>query len=375
MRSKVFSDLNIRLRKTFQFGIIGVLVWLLKFRIVKRIVPDIVLQKNKSYKESIRKYRQHQKKTKRKGMNDLKGMKQKQILRYQIEKNQAVIEDKSADTKLQFDSLDLDNLNLKKRGMFSQHLEEVILFDVFSQLKVPSLNCIEIGAGHNGGNILACMIYFGGKCMFVDGDDQLLSHLQRTVDAQSSDFDAKYSSEFITLENIESVVGEATGDYDYIGVDIDGNDYHLAKALLTREPKVAVIEYNPFFGLSKNLTVKYQASFNRKEQTFTKRNAFGVPKYAKIYPKGIYGASLVAIKTLLISMGYTPLGCIAGSNNFIGVRNDLCSQYNPPTELLVDFSYPNKRGQKQLLDAFDNMTQKQFLQKYGEFLHELGDEE
>ena len=51
--------------------------------------------------------------------------------------------------------------------------------------------------------------------------------------------------EFITAENINEVLGKYSVplNLDLLSIDVDGNDYHILKALVY-EPRVLIIEYN-----------------------------------------------------------------------------------------------------------------------------------
>ncbi len=362
--------------KTFQFGFYGVIVFLLKINVVKSITPSSILAKNKVYKETIRKREQQRKHAKRTQLNQLKGTKRKQKLRREIEDGVADYYSKSEEIKQFFNNLNMEEikpseLKSKKRGFFSQHFEELILFDLFNQLGTTKINAVEIGAGHNGGNILSCMLYFSGSCLFLDGDKPLIDHLKKTIDAQEAEIDAIFETEFITKENAISLCSAIEGELDYLGVDIDGNDYHILRELLPLKPKVVVVEYNPFFGEERKLTVKYDPHFDRKSKEFKKFNAFGIAKFEKTQPKGIYGASLSAIKSLLVTHEYKYLGCINGSNNALAIRSDLAPQYQPKENFLVNFSFPQKRGQKELLEKFNAMDDEEFVSRFVDYIEQV----
>lgn len=51
---------------------------------------------------------------------------------------------------------------------------------------------------------------------------------------------------------------------DLFSLDVDGNDYYLAKAVMKAgvRPKIFVVEYNSTFGPTKSIIIKYEEKFD-----------------------------------------------------------------------------------------------------------------
>jgi hypothetical protein len=69
---------------------------------------------------------------------------------------------------------------------------------------------------------------------------------------------------FVTKDNVHDIKSLAFhNDPDVLSLDIDGNDYYIAKALLDGgfRPKIFLVEYNAVFGSQRSLTVPYKNDF------------------------------------------------------------------------------------------------------------------
>lgn len=127
-----------------------------------------------------------------------------------------------------------------------------------------------------------------------------------------------YERAWITLDNVvqltqaaqtrlnrREAVSEAAGEVHVVSLDLDGNDIHLAEALLAAgiRPRVWIAEYNARFPVGSHWIMKYDESHTWNEDDY-------------------YGASLSSFAALFDSHGYFPVACsISGANVFF-VRND-----------------------------------------------------
>jgi hypothetical protein len=69
---------------------------------------------------------------------------------------------------------------------------------------------------------------------------------------------------FVTKESVHDMKAMAIHhDPDVFSLDIDGNDYHIAQAILDGgfRPKIFVVEYNSVYGPERSMTIEYQPSF------------------------------------------------------------------------------------------------------------------
>ena len=97
-------------------------------------------------------------------------------------------------------------------------------------------------------------------------------------------------------------------DFDFLSIDIDGNDYHILEAIEPLNARVLVVEYNPKF----HPPVKWVMEYNSNHS----------------YDGSDYlGASLKSFEILLLKKGYKLVGCnLLGVNAFF-VREDLVKDH------------------------------------------------
>lgn len=98
-------------------------------------------------------------------------------------------------------------------------------------------------------------------------------------------------------------------EFDLLSIDIDGNDFHVWRAMTHFEPKVVVIEFNP--------TVPNSV-------IWVQENEVGLRQ----------GCSPAALVELGHHKGYQPVATTA--TNLIFVRNDLAAAVVGPTPLMLD---------------------------------------
>ncbi len=174
---------------------------------------------------------------------------------------------------------------------FSQNGEDGVLDILRRQLLKSNRYFVEIGAADGIENNTAWLLVaeqYGG--LMIEGNPALSARARRTV--QSYSIGAECHAMFVTAESAASLLSVAMHhDPDVFSLDIDGNDYYVAKALLDAglRPKIVVAEYNAVYGPERSLTVKYAARFN-----------FRTAHPTELY----YGVSVSGWRRLLEPRGY-----------------------------------------------------------------------
>lgn len=174
---------------------------------------------------------------------------------------------------------------------FSQNGEDGILDVLRSQLLSSNRYFIEIGAAdgieNNSGWLLIAEKYNG---LLIEGSAQLVERAKRTVISYS--IGAECYNMFVTKESVLRIKDMAIHyDPDVFSLDIDGNDYHIAKAILDAgfKPKIFVVEYNSVYGAERSMTIEYQSDF----------------VFTSAHPSHLYyGVSISAWRKLFEQYGY-----------------------------------------------------------------------
>jgi hypothetical protein len=146
---------------------------------------------------------------------------------------------------------------------FSQNGEDGILDVLRRQLRQANRYFVEIGAADGIQNNSAWLVvaerYSG---LMVEGDPLLAERARRMMLQYS--IGAECLSMFVRRDNASQLLSQAMhSDPDVFSLDIDGNDYYIADALMRAglRPKICVVEYNSVFGPDRSCTVDYRDSF------------------------------------------------------------------------------------------------------------------
>ena len=174
---------------------------------------------------------------------------------------------------------------------FSQNGEDGIIEVLRRELRSSNRYFIEIGMGdglENNTAWLAVAEKYNG--MMIDGNERNVLRGRRALSFLSIGVECRHL--FVTRESAAELVSRAFHrDPDVFSLDIDGNDWYVATALLDAglRPKIFVVEYNSAFGPERPLTIEYRADFERE----------------RAHPSHLYyGVSIAGWRHLLEGRGY-----------------------------------------------------------------------
>lgn len=188
-------------------------------------------------------------------------------------------------------------------SIYSQNGEDGILLYLLSALGRQEGRFIEIGIGD--GTECCCAnlaLNWGWSGIMVEGDTAAASAARHFYAGRA---DTVVKSEFVTVENVNSIVPE--DDIDVLSLDIDGNDYWVWQAMRA-SASVAVIEYNASFGSVEAVTIPYDPTFMFKQAS-----------EHHMY----HGASLAALTKLANAKGMSLVGCDSQGVNAFFVQRSL----------------------------------------------------
>jgi hypothetical protein len=175
---------------------------------------------------------------------------------------------------------------------FSQNGEDGIIDYLLQNTLDRNRYFIEIGASDGlecNSAWLAIARRFGG--LMIEGNKKscqraalLYSQLNLGVDCIGA---------FLTKENVARILESALyRDPDVFSLDIDGNDYYIAEAIMNAgfRPKVFVVEYNSALGPTNAVTIQYRDEFD----------------FVKAHPTQLYyGVSVSGWRKFFARYGYS----------------------------------------------------------------------
>ena len=191
---------------------------------------------------------------------------------------------------------------------FSQWGEDGIVDWLVERLPCFPRTFVEFGVeDYRESNTRLLMFLRNWRGLVMDGSAEHISDIQKQDIYWRYDLTAKCA--FIDRDNINQLISEAgfVGDIGLLSVDIDGNDYWVWQAIDVVSPVIVVCEYNAVFGDKYQLSVPYQADFQR-----TRAHC------SNLY----FGASLPALEKLAKEKGYTFVGTTSTGCNAFFVRDD-----------------------------------------------------
>ncbi|WP_448207117.1 hypothetical protein [Azospirillum sp. sgz302134] len=166
---------------------------------------------------------------------------------------------------------------------------------------------VEFGAEVGSENNTRLLLETGWSGLWIEGYPDYVGSIKWNFRHRIARGDLKFHDEYVTKDNINPIISGAGlgGEIDFLSIDIDGNDYHVFKAIDVINPRVVCLEHNHCYDPG----VEYVMPYN--------------PDYRWGAGQSDFGASLTSMARLASEKGYTLVGCTLYSANGFYVRNDL----------------------------------------------------
>ena len=190
------------------------------------------------------------------------------------------------------------------RHHFSQTDEDGLTLEIIKRIgKSENPTFLEFGVGDGLENNTLVLLSIDWKGTWYGGEKLAFNYTNSEK--------LKFNRVWIEKENIvqlyrESLLHHKVDEHDVISIDLDGNDFHIAKQLLEEgaHPKLFICEYNGIFPPSSKWIMKYNSGNNWKGDHH-------------------FGASLSSFVDLFESKGYFLCACNpqTGANAFFVESN------------------------------------------------------
>ena len=135
------------------------------------------------------------------------------------------------------------------KNVYSQSGEDGIIAKILETLATNDKWCVEFGAwdGRHLSNSCNLIENSGYSAVLIEGDPIRANDLrQRHAENPKISVSNKFVG-FGRSDGLDAMLAQSLipRDFDFLSIDIDGNDYHVWKAVENYTPKVVCIEYNP----------------------------------------------------------------------------------------------------------------------------------
>jgi hypothetical protein len=278
-----------------------------------------------------------------------------------------IIQTSNAQTKFMLGSIYLNkakknydlvkNLQEVEYKIFSQTGEDGIIDFLLTKSNILNCKFVEIGVGdYSEANTRYIYEKSFSEGLIVDIESNLKEKISKNINLWKGLLHIENIE--IDSENINNVLEKynLNGDLDLFSIDIDGIDYWVVENLRPQISKLFVMEYNPTFGHSLEITIPKIKNFNR---------------FKLHYSGCYYGSSLKAILRLMDRKGYDFLGTNKlNFNAFFALKNISYKFENLKKNLnsLEDYSLikirdsKNKDGELDFLDKKERLMQMKNLE-------------
>jgi hypothetical protein len=133
---------------------------------------------------------------------------------------------------------------------YSQFDEDGILLEILRRLKLERGRFVEIGVGDGMENNTIILLVHGWTGLWLGN---------QTLAWSPTGTRLRFQQTMVSPDNVAGLVGD--DPIDVLGLDVDGNDYWILKALLARsQPRVLVLEYNGKFPPPVRFVMPFDAS-------------------------------------------------------------------------------------------------------------------
>lgn len=136
-----------------------------------------------------------------------------------------------------------------QKTVYSQTGEDGIIEKILELLPGKDNWCVEFGAWDgisltNTRNLLETKNYSG---VLIEAAKDRFLNLQRNYAHRKDVYPINRFVGFSADDNLDQILSATPipRDFDFLSIDIDGNDYHVWEAFSKYRPKALVIEYNP----------------------------------------------------------------------------------------------------------------------------------
>lgn len=135
------------------------------------------------------------------------------------------------------------------RKIHSQNGEDGIIEKVLEIIGDPTRWCVEFGAwdGRYLSNVCHLIESQRYAAVLIEGSASRFDDLVKSYEGNDRVFPIRAFVGFGAEDGLDVILSrtEIPREFDVLSIDIDGNDFHVWKAMTAYRPRLVVIEYNP----------------------------------------------------------------------------------------------------------------------------------
>jgi len=207
-----------------------------------------------------------------------------------------------------------------KFDVYSQSGEDGIIAKILQTLPKKDKWCVEFGAwdGIVLSNTRNLIENAGYSAVLIEGDKRKWSELQKNYSSNRNVITMNTFVGFNEDDNLDVILADTPlpVDFDFLSIDVDGNDYHIWKAISKYRPKTICIEFNP--------TIPTEVRFVQRADPSVNQGASLLSLFELGKEKGYELVAVLPFNAFFVDSKYYPLFGIR-DNRPETLRKDLSS--------------------------------------------------
>lgn len=203
---------------------------------------------------------------------------------------------------------------------YSQCGEDGVILKIIEMLPESDRWCVEFGAwdGKVLSNTRNLIENHGFSAVLIEADPLKFDDLSSHYSGRENVITLKKRVGFNPDDGLDSILSSTPigKDFDFLSIDIDGNDFHVWKAIEKYQPKIVCIEFNP--------TIPTEVEFVQEAHPEVAQGSSLLSLAELGRKKGYELVSVLPFNAVFVRAGYFPLFQI---------------EDNSPRALRTDFQY------------------------------------
>ena len=190
-----------------------------------------------------------------------------------------------------------------KSDKYSQMGEDGIIEKILKILPKKDKWCVEFGAWDgkylsNTRNLIENKNY---AAILIEGSKTKFKELEKNYSKNSKVISLNQFVGFEKKDNLDQILAKTSipVDFDFLSIDIDGNDYHVWKAMSKYKPKVVCIEFNP--------TIPTEVKFVQKADNSVNQGSSLLSLVELGKEKGYELVAVLSVNAFFVKSEYYPL--------------------------------------------------------------------
>lgn len=190
------------------------------------------------------------------------------------------------------------------RSVYTQNGEDGIIEEIFNRIGTTNKFFVEFGV-HGVKNNSTYLLVKNWSGLWMGGSRCGYESILPKFREQIASKQLILKNTWVTKDNIEALLDESKvpESFDFLSIDLDGNDFWIWEAIRSFSPRVIAIEYNATFPPHIQWVMAYNEHHIWDQSSY-------------------FGASLKSLELLGESKGYKLVGCDFSGCNAFFVRSD-----------------------------------------------------